>query len=218
MIKIQEKDILKVFRKEKAMTIKRLTSLLKCSQRTVERRLAKWHTYTSYNYNGKYYILPTIPKFDKSGLWSYKEIYFSKTGNLKQTVLALINNSPAGLTVNEATNLLKVSLGSFLSQNRNIQKLQREKIANRFVYFSSDRKTFHQQKNKRQQDALNRKLTQLPADTEAVIILVEKIKHSNLSIEQLAMRLNKQGHKIEKETINKLFEYHALQKKTPNSK
>lgn len=215
MIKNHENDI---FKKEKVMTIDHLSSILNCCNRTVQRRLVEWHTYTSYNHNGKYYTLPTIPKFDKKGLWSYKGIFFSKNGNLKQTIVWLINNSPAGLSVIEASDLLKVSLSSFLSQEQNLQQLQREKMNNRFVYFSSNEKTFFKQKQKRQKDDLSKKLTRLCTDAETIIILVERIKHPDLSIEQLTMRINRKGHKIKKEAINHLFKYHGLEKKTLNSK
>lgn len=208
-----ERNTIKTFKKEKVMTMKKLTGLLNCSRRTVQRRLVKWQTYTSYNHNGKWYTLPTIPKFDENGLWGYKAIFFSKNGNLKQTILRLINDSPKGLTVIEIANLLKVSLGSFLSQERNLQKMRREKIANRYVYFSSDETTFLKQKQKREKVDLYNKLTQIPTDTEAVTILVEKIKCPNLNIGQLTKRLNRKGHKIKKEAINKLFEYHGIQKK-----
>ncbi len=91
-------DGLEVFRKEKVMSLKQLADLLSCSERTVQRYLKKWRTYTSYNQNGRYYVLPDIPRFDDNGLWRYQGIFFSRHGNLKQTLIAVVNHSPAGLT------------------------------------------------------------------------------------------------------------------------
>ncbi len=209
---------LELFRKEKVMSLKQLADRLSCSERTVQRQLKKWRTYTSYNQNGRYYVLPDIPKFDEHGLWRYKGIFFSRHGNLKQTLMTLVNHSPAGLSAAQAGALVGVSLRSFLAQSHDIVPLRREKIAGRFVYFSQDAAVFSQQKQKRQADDSRLKLLRLPTDTEAVIILVERIKHPALSVEQLAARLHKKAHRIKAEVIYNLFEHHGLLKKTAATK
>ena len=107
----------------------------------------KWRTFTSFNKNGCYTVLPDIPGFDEDGLWRYKGIFFSRHGNLKQTLIAVVNHSPAGLTSAEAGALVGASVRSFLAQSHNIQPLCREKIAGRFVYFSQDA-GFFSNKNK----------------------------------------------------------------------
>jgi hypothetical protein len=173
-------DGLEFFIKAKVMSLKQLADRLSCSERTVQRHLKKWRTYTSYNKNGRYYVLPAIPRFDEDGLWRYQGIFFSRHGNLKQTLIALVNHFPAGLTAAEAGALVGVSLRSFLAQSHNIQPLRREKITGRFVYFSQEEALFSQQKQKRQDDDSRLKLLRLPTDTEAVIILVERIKHPEL--------------------------------------
>lgn len=211
-------DGLGVFRKQKVMSLKQLATLLRCSERTVQRHLKKWRTYTSYNKNGRYYVLPDIPIFDEDGLWRYKGIFFSRHGNLKQTLIALVNHSPAGLTSAEAGALVGASLRSFLAQSHNIQPLCREKITGRFVYFSQDAALFSQQKQKRQEEDSLLKLLRLPTDAEAVIILVERIKHPELSVEQLSARLHKKAHRIKAEVIKNLFEHHGLLKKTVATK
>ena len=205
---------LEIFSKQKVMSLKQLAELLSCSERTVQRQLKKWRTHTSYNKNGRYYVLPDIPRFDDDGLWRYQGIFFSRHGNLKQTLMALVNHSPAGLTVAEAGALVGVSLRSFLAQPHHIQPLRREKITGRFVYFSQDRALFSPQKQKRQEDDSRLKLLRLPTDTQAVVILVERIKHPELSVEQLSSRLHKKAHRIKADVIHTLFDHHGLLKKT----
>lgn len=207
-------DVLQAFRKKKVMTLEGLADLSNCSQRTVQRRLTQWKTYTSYNQNGRYYVLAYIPKFDKNGLWRHKGILFSKNGNLRKTVVAFVNNSMAGLTSTEAGLLLGVGLRTFLAQERNTSQLRREKLASRFVYFASDEKIFIQQKQRRNEENNRAKLTRLPTDMEAIIILVEHIKRPDLSIELLCTRLNQKGHHIKNELIQNLFQRHGLLKKT----
>jgi hypothetical protein len=174
----------------------------------------QWKTYTSYNQNGRYYVLSYIPKFEENGLWKHKGILFSKNGNLRKTVVTLINNSMAGHTATEAGKLLGVELRTFLSQESNVSQLRREKLLGRFVYFALDEKIFIQQKKRRMEEDTRTKLTMLPTDMEAIIILVERIKQPDLSIELLCARLNQKGHQINSELIRNLFQCHGLLKKT----
>ncbi len=50
-------------------------------------------------------------------------------------------------------------------------------------------------------------------DTEAVLILVEFIKHPDYSILEIASTLTKQGIPCESDTIERLFSHHNLKKK-----
>ena len=216
MDKTVEKDKatgLEIFRKEKVTTLKGLAYLLHCCERTVQRRLKEWRAYTSYNRNGGYYVLPDIPKFDIHGLWRYKTISFSRYGNLKKTVIRLVHDSQAGLTGAEIGNLVDLSPRSFLSHFCSVEQLHREIVGNRFVYFSSDKEILARQKQKRQEAEARARLAELPMSTEAIDILVERIKHPHLSVEQLSVRLRKKGHRIAPEAIRNFFAYHGLLKK-----
>lgn len=217
---------LAVFRRRKVMVVNELVEILECSLPTVRRRLKQWQTYTSYNHNGRYYVLPDIPKFDKNGLWQYKTVLFCKHGNLKQAVIHLVMNSAAGLTTKETEELLQISMASFMPCYRNISGLRRESLGGRFVYFSSDEQAFIKQKSNRLGIIACEGLIKLPTDMEAVIILVERIKHPRLSIGRLAERLIRKGHLIKAGIIKNLFQQHGLLegqlrhsvKKTPDTK
>ncbi|HGY11693.1 MAG TPA: hypothetical protein ENK36_04950 [Desulfobacterales bacterium] len=202
---------LKTFKKNKVMDIEQLVKLMNCSIPTVRRRLKQWRTYTSYNKNGSYYVLEGVAEFDKNGLWRYGDILFSKYGNLKKTVLHLVNSSQAGLTGGQISELVGLCSRSFLSHFRNV--LRREKFAGQFVYFSFDEECFIRQQQVRKEIVMHSNRTKLPTDTHAVIILVEWIKHPDLSIEELSNRLGKKGHRIKPEIIRNFFEYHGLLKK-----
>ncbi len=82
-------DAVKRFRRLKVLTIEQLVALLECSLITARRYLKKWQAYTSFNMNGRYYTLPGIPRFDEKGIWKYRGIYFSRYGNLMQTMCEL---------------------------------------------------------------------------------------------------------------------------------
>ena len=94
---MDENTIFTTFDQKKIMTIENLTEMMRCSTITTRRWLKKWNSYTSINKNGRYYTLPHIPEFNEDGLWKYKTVLFSKSGNLKQTIVWLIRQSPIGL-------------------------------------------------------------------------------------------------------------------------
>ena len=72
-------DIFAAFHKRKVLSLPELMELLKKSVATVRRRLKEWKVFSSYNHNGRYYVLPEIPQFDVLGLWKYQNIFFSKS-------------------------------------------------------------------------------------------------------------------------------------------
>jgi hypothetical protein len=205
--------VLVLFRDKKVMTLAQLALHLQRSQRTVHRRLKQWQAINSYNKNGRYYVLSDIPKFDGNGLWRWRDIFFSKYGNLTQTLIALVRNSKAGLNAAEMTALLGLSPRSFLSSFREHPDLKREKHQGCFVYFSSDHTVYEQQRNQRLGMIRSAKL---PSDVEAIAILVETIKHPDLNIEKLCTQLKTKEYNITPEAVRNLFVYHGLPiKKTP---
>jgi len=87
----------KVLRNKKVLTVDEVAELMSCSLPTAHKRLKEWNVYTSYNKNARYYALPDVPKFDDNGIWVYKQIRFSKHGNLRQTLIHIITHSEAGI-------------------------------------------------------------------------------------------------------------------------
>jgi hypothetical protein len=57
----------------------------------------------------------------------------------------------------------------------------------------------------------------LPSDAEAVMILVQYIKHPDRSIEELSERVRLQGRSIDGNVIRRLLEHHDLVKKIPDT-
>ena len=204
----------KIFRRRKVLTVSDLASLMQCSLITVRRKLKQWGTYTSYNQNGRYYVLPDVPQFDSSGLWCYRDICFSPYGNLTQTVIHLVKNSPAGLTASEIGELLHIQHRSFFSIFREHPDLRRQKHQGAFVYFYSDPAIYERQKNQRLTMIRSAKL---PSDIEAIAILVETVKNPDFEIEELCTLLKSKKYDVTPEAVRNLFAYHGLSvKKTPH--
>jgi len=200
---------------KKIVTLAELALHFNCSRRTVQRRLADWQAISSFNRNGSYYTLPDIPKFDANGLWRYGGVFFSKFGSLPETFVQLVAHSSAGLTAADAGELLGLRPSSFLWSLREHPALRREKHQGRYVYLCSDTARYQDQK---QQRSLMRGTVRTTTDSEAVAILIEKIKCPNLSNDELSRRLKKQKVFVEPEIIHDLFVRHnPAVKKTPHS-
>jgi hypothetical protein len=205
----------KAFRRRKVMTLSEVAELVQSSIHTARRRLKQWQVHTSYNQNGRYYALPDVPEFDADGLWRWRGVFFSRYGNLKQTVVELVRRSPAGLDAGEMGSLLGLAPHSFLSSFADHPQIKREKSQGRFVYYCADRSVYSGQQQRRSELSADRRQ---PTAFEAIAILVEKIKHPALSNEALSRRLKKQKLSVEPETIKNLFVRHGLaEKKTPRS-
>ncbi len=210
-------NALKKFRKKKVLSIDQLIDLLKCSVRTVQRRLKKWGTHRSYNRNGRFYVLPEISEFDSNGLWKYRGIFFSKYGDLKNTVISLVNNSEAGLSAKEIGELTGLLPRSFLSHFRDCPGIQREKHMGVYIYFAEASEIYTKQIKRRidyENQAVKSQIIKLPPDADAVVILVQYIKHPDISIEGLAKRIAQKGRRFEPAVIRNFLEHHDLLKKT----
>ncbi len=204
------------FRARKVMTVAELALQMRCSSRTVHRRLQEWKAIHSYNKNGRYYALPSVPVFDADGLWRYRDVGFSRYGNLTETLVGLVCHSQAGLSAAELGQLLGMEPHSFLWLFRDHPALIREKHQGRFVYFAAESALYQRQKEGRViMDAGARR----PSDSEVIAILVETIKHPELSIEQLCRNLKKQGIVVSGPAVVNLFACHGLElKKTARSR
>ena len=212
---MDEKQVLDRFRRQKIATIEQLVKWLRCSAITVRRRLKKWQSFTSINQNGRYYSLPQIPVFDQYGLLRYQAVLFSKHGNLKQTIVALIANSAKGLSAAEIARFLELAPNSsFISRFKHVPGVQREKHHGRFIYLSDRPEVYSLQKRAL---AGHRRAAGVPTDAEAVTILVELIKHPGIGVEQLATRVAKHSPWVEPAAVRAFLELHDLVKKTSDT-
>jgi hypothetical protein len=206
----------KAFGRCKTLTLGEVAERIRSSVHTARRRLKQWQAINSYNHNGRYYTLPDVPEFDDNGVWRWRGIFFSRYGNLKQTVIAVIQRSPAGLDAGELRALLGLDPRSFLSAFATEPKLRREKSQGRFIYYGADAAVYKGQRERRL--GLLQAATRQPTPSEAIAILVEKIKHPALSHEALSRQLRKQKVLVEAGVLRDFFLRHGLTvKKTPHS-
>ena len=202
-------------KKEKIFTLKRIVSILECSSRTAQTKLKLWKTYTSYNQNGKYYTLPEIPEFNQHGLWQYKNVAFSKHGNLKKTIVHVVSVSPAGLSGKQLGEILGLSPQSFLHHFRQCPGIHREKHDGVFIYFSDVDEVYEKQLQERTSVAARSAIVTL-SDPEAVLVLVAVIRQHGISAEEILALPEIKKSKITLSAVKGFMAYHGLLKKTPD--
>jgi hypothetical protein len=200
----------------KVFTLDQLMSSLGCAMPTARLKLRDWQVYTSYNQNGRYYTLPTVPRFDENGLWFHKNIFFSKYGNLRKTVVHLINKSPSGLSGKEIGNLVSLSPRSFLHHFRNVAGMQRQKSDGVYVYYSDDPSIYKAQiKNRSRAVVL---AGEQLSDADAVIILAALIKQHSICVEDIMELPEVRRRNFPRLVIVDFFDRHELLKKTPDTR
>ena len=204
-------------KKEGVFTLPRLLSLLDCSRRTGQTRLSHWKTLTSYNHNSKYYTFPEIPKFNLNGLWRYKNIAFSKHGNLKKTIIHLVNSSEAGLTEKELGTLLGIPPQNFVHHFKNCPGICREKHDGVYIHFS-DQPSRYQQQVKNQFVACRPVVKDTITEGDAIMILAAILNHHMISPKEITAlpEVNELG--ISELAVQNFMNSHGLVKKTPDSK
>lgn len=170
-----QKYLKPIYGRDKVMTIKELVQRMVVSEITVRIKLKKTGALTSYNKNGQYYTLPHIPVFDPYGLWNYKDIRFSKHGNMCQTIVQLVNESPYGLDAGEIKELIGYPAHSLLHQLCVKSLIKREKLQGKYLYFSMEEQ-LHQSRRDNDETLQERSGEGDLSCTTAVRLLIERIK------------------------------------------
>ncbi len=201
-----------ILKQYKVFTFKQVLKLLNCSIRTGRLKIKQWSVYNSYNQNGLYYAMPAVPEFDENGLWFYQNIYFSRHGNLKKTVVHLVETSPSGLTGRQIGDTVCLSPRSFMHHFRNVLGIKRKKVRGVYVYFSQKPEKYKLQ-SKRQ----SAYVTESISNVHAILILISVIRNYSITVDDIATLPEIKGAKISKRSIHKFMEKHGLLKKNPNT-
>ncbi len=200
--------------KIKTFTIEQVVSSLSCSVPTARLKLKQWQAYTSYNKNGRYYALSTVPIFDQNDIWCFKGIFFSKHGNLKKTIIHLINSSARGLTGNQLGNILGLSPQSFLHHFKSTPGICRQKYDGVYVYFSDVTQIYRNQIEYRSAKTHADKHHRSLSNHDAIIILMSIIKHHGISLEDILALPEIKEKNLSPIVLQNFMETHSLLKKT----
>jgi hypothetical protein len=221
----REQKVVNWLQKRKVATMRQLRYQFQLSHMTVIRAVKKYGYYTSYNHNAGYYVLQDVPEFSEWGLWNYRDIRFSRYGTLTQTLVALVRESPAGLTVVELEERLETKVANLVSRLVRDGFIQRERLPGRqAVYLARDAKLSLQQHQQRQelvQQAAIGATTDFPqgcSPTEVIEVLRQMILTPDMNPEQLARRLKRRDVRIAAGKIRRVIDYYTLEKKRRSSR
>src|SRR5437763_12170754 len=102
IVRFPAEKLLNLLHRQKIATMPQLKTALGTSVTyTVLRKLSLFGYRSSYSHSGTYYTLDSIAHYDELGLWSYRDIHFSRQGTLLKTAEVLVTQSPAGYQVPE---------------------------------------------------------------------------------------------------------------------
>lgn len=186
------------------------------SRRSIHRFLSELGYLSSFTHNSKWYTLATIPNFNKDGLWFHEHIGFSKHGDLKKTIVHLINRSSQGVFANQLIEKLSLPCYAVLNHLYKNSSIFRIKDKTNFIYFSADEKKKRKQLDRWQffqQNATSAKTSSTLTAQAAVYVLAEHIKHPRASFNELSALVAKRKVMAPPEGIIKLFKEHDLKKK-----
>jgi hypothetical protein len=132
---------------------------------TVLRKLAPLGYRSSYSHGGTYYTLDSIAQYDELGLWSYRDVHFSRHGTLLNTAATLVTHAPAGYFTHELDAVVRVATKDALRQLVQQDRLDRRELAGRYWYGAKERQ-------RRQEQWAARQAQQRPDDElQAAMVL-----------------------------------------------
>jgi hypothetical protein len=205
-----KQHLVSLFGQNPCWMIQPLAVEMRYSIPSVRRFLAEVGYYSSFTQNGAWYTLRSIPRFGRNGLWFYRDIGFSRAGSLTKTLIALVTESPAGMSAEMLGETLRCRCHGVLVNLWRKGNIQREKIGRRQVYFAADLHKAERQRQARSAQHLPK--VQFSAEM-AVLVLSEFIRSPGSSFEQLAEKIS-QSKKVtvRPEQIEHLFDQHGLKK------
>jgi len=201
-------EVYSSFARRKVLSKAELLQEYGCSPMTLWRRLRQVGYLTSYNYNAQYYTLATIPQFDDHGLWTYRDIRFSQWGKLPETMVAVIEGSPGGMTAQEVAGFLHVrNAKPLLTHLFFKQRLWREAWGRSFVYLAVQESQQEQQLRRRMEQA---PVPLLPEPPQIIALLVEMIRHPRWTPQQWSRRLARSDIHLGTQAINAVMDHYHL--------
>ena len=112
---------------------------------TVFRKLSALPYRTSYSHRGSYYTLDSLARYDELGLWSYRDIQFSRHGTLLDTAAELVSQAPAGYFIDELDAVVHVATKDALRQLAQRSRVYRRELDGRYLYCAPERERHQQQ-------------------------------------------------------------------------
>ncbi len=210
--------LIHLLQRNRVMDLKSLQKNLNGRSRaSLFRDLMNVDYFSSYSHMGKFYTLKITPTFDSYGLWHFKDIGFSKHGNLRDTITHFINCSKHGMKHLDLKDRLKIPVHGTLLNLVNSGEIARVNLDGNYLYVSNKLSISKLQidaTRKRQKLEINLPSENIPT-WMAIEVLTEVIKESSVEAAPLkiAFRLSSRGKKISFNQVKKVLEFYEIKKK-----
>lgn len=133
---------------------------------TIFRKLRDLNYLRSYSHRGKYYTIPEIARFDAKGLWSCRDVHFSKQGSLLNAIAHHVDCSVAGYFEYEIESLLHVTVRAAVLKLLKENRISRHKVSGRYLYCSPRMRKRNRQSNDRKKYLIIEDSTLEPMSSE----------------------------------------------------
>lgn len=214
--------MVQALRKKKILTMEEICAIVRRSPMTVWRTLKPIGYYTSFNYNARYYTLADTPRFDEHGLWFFRNVGFSSSGNLNRTLVRLVDSSLMGLAANDITAVVRVRVQNQLHHLFVQHEVSRVQWRRSHLYLSMNeevRRNQMEQHELRKERGLSAGQTPSPlSDNEVIAILSELVRTPRSSARRIAIVLRARGLNITRDKVLDVIEKYELRKKGRRSR
>ena len=171
-------------------------------------------------FNGQYITLEEIPVFDDNGIWNYRQVRFSKWGNVEETIRHIVDRSSAGISAGESAETLGIRTHNQLLKCRRKEMLVSKRYGRNQVYYSADGKTQKHQMEKREASMrkLQSRMKPKPLSNKAIIdVLLVMVKYHETKPEKIVSVLTSDGKKITEKNVRWVFEKYGIKKEGSSS-
>jgi len=206
------------------------------SRTTVFRALCELGYTTSCSHAGRYYTREGVPQFDEAGLWVHGGVLFSKYGTLRETVVRLVQDAPAGQVHAELRERLRLRVHDTLRELTEAGRIGRVQIERLYVYVSVEEEVARSQIVRRREllaQSAAQMATEAPAPTAAptaaagelgaavvVEVLLDVIRSAGAwaAPQDVARRLCARGLAVSPEQVECVFRENGIEKKRDRSR
>ncbi len=217
----RRRRLVRLFRRSPAADLPTIQRALDTTSRTtVFRALSEVGYRTSYSHAGRYYTLEEIPQFDEQGLWAHGDALFSKNRTLRATIIALVQQAPAGQTHAEIRERLRLRVHDTLRDLARAQKIGRVQMERLYLYVSIEQAIARAQLAERKQQIDATPSSKEPAPAVVIDVLLEVIHTAGARASPvgIARRLAARGVAVTPEQVEEIFREHGIQKKGVRSR
>jgi len=207
-------DLARLFARKPVVDLPMLkTALDTTSRTTVFRALSAVGYLASYSHAGRFYTLQYIPDFNEDGIWSHRDVLFSRRRTLRATVAHMVVTAPAGQTHAELQARVLLKVHDTLHGLVGGGEIGRVEVERLYLYVSANNEAAELQVGERRRQLLSVDVpvVRLPEPDAVIQILLALIRHPRESVVEIASRVRRHG--ILQEQVVKVFAHYGLGKK-----